>query len=130
MARRPTIRTCYRCNARLRGAECTDPQCQADLARVRADLPAADDPSLFSRFGVPIPVEKLLHVAAEHRVIDLKEIYALAIRHGVNWRAMADEVCAMAFNGRHSEAGTVAHAAVVTAAEKVWAWIEKAQVAA
>lgn len=73
-----------------------------------------------TRFDIPAPVGHLLQVALSTGLVDLAELYCLAIEHGSNWRGMADDLCEAAYVGRHDEAGRNRHAAIVKATEPLY----------
>jgi hypothetical protein len=75
----------------------------------------------FSQFDIPAEVDSLFRTAE----LSVRDTFALAIRHGNDWRAITDEVCEWMFANRHSAEGLKRHAATVRAAEAVWIMLTK-----
>lgn len=72
----------------------------------------------FNRHDIPETVKNLIGTAVELGVYDLFEVYAAAVNHGSDWRALTDDICTTAFAIRHGVNDT--HSRIVRVAEMVW----------
>ena len=73
-----------------------------------------------TRFDIPETVANVVRKAMAHGVIDAIDVFALAVKHGTDWKSLVDEICEIAFTLFHSVEGREKHKAVVMAAEEFW----------
>jgi hypothetical protein len=78
-----------------------------------------------TRHDIPNEVKDFIEVAIEVRTIDALDVYALATKHGNDWRGLIGEVIEYAFSNRHWDSNQ--HKAVVQAAELFWMSDKKAE---
>jgi len=70
-----------------------------------------------TRFDVPDSVQNVIEVARMHDIIDSKDIIALGINFGSDWKAIVEEILEYAFAMSHVNDS---HKHVCTAAEIFW----------
>lgn len=73
---------------------------------------------MLTRHDIPQEVKDVIDVAIREYVIDTKEVYVLALKHGDNWYELISDIVESAYAWRYVDSSV--HEAVVTEAEKFW----------
>ncbi len=78
-----------------------------------------------TRHDIPASVKNLIAIAKDALDLDSFDIYELAVEFGADWRGLADRLCEYAFVAYKS--GQDVHEKVVSAAERVWQYLDESK---